>query len=72
MVYQIKIKGALDHSWSDWLGNVEICAGQTGPEGAVTQLTVDLADQAALFGILDTLRDLNLPLVSVMRLENRP
>ena len=65
MVYQIKIKGMLDVSWSDWLGNVDIQTEQAGFAGAVTTLTVDLSDQAALFGILDHIRDLNLELVSV-------
>ncbi len=65
MVYQIKIKGTLDNSWSDWLGNVEICAGQAEDGCVVTTLTIDLVDQATLFGILDHVRDLNLELVSV-------
>ena len=69
MLYQIKIKGALDDSWSNWLGNAKFCTRQTGAQGVVTILTADLADQAALFGILDYIRDLNLPLISVTQLE---
>lgn len=65
MIYQIKIKGPLDQTWSDWLGNVEMCTEQTEEKGIITTLTVDLIDQAALFGILDHIRDLNLALVSV-------
>lgn len=67
MVYQIRIKGALDDSWSNWLGNVDIRMEQAG-DGVITTLTVDLTDQAALFGILDHVRDINLPLVSVNQL----
>jgi hypothetical protein len=40
-----------------------------GDQGVITELRVDLADQAALFGILDTIRDLNLPLVAVSSVE---
>jgi hypothetical protein len=65
MVYQIKIKGTLDETWSNWLGNVEICTAQTEDQGVITTLEVDLVDQARLFGILDHIRDLNLVLVSV-------
>jgi hypothetical protein len=64
MIYHICIQGVLDESWSDWLGNVEIRTGQSA-EGPITTLTVDIVDQAALFGILDQIRDLNLALVSV-------
>jgi hypothetical protein len=64
MVYQIKIKGVLDESWSNWLGGVDICVEQMENEGVVTTLTVDFIDQATLFGILDRIRDLNLTLVS--------
>jgi len=67
MVYQIKINGALDQTWSNWLGNVDIRTSQTDDDGVITTLSVDLVDQAALFGILDHIRDLNLKLVSVNR-----
>ena len=65
MIYQIKISGALDQTWSNWLGNVEMRTEQTDEKEVITTLTVDLIDQAALFGILDHIRDLNLTLVSV-------
>ena len=64
MIYQIKIKGSLDQTWSDWLGKVDMHTEPT-EGGIITTLTVDLIDQAALFGILDHVRDLNLTLVSV-------
>jgi hypothetical protein len=65
MVYQIKIKGALDQTWSNWLGNVDIRTEQAEEGGLITIVSVDLIDQSALFGILDHIRDLNLALVSV-------
>ena len=65
MRYQIKIKGELDQSWADWLGQVEILA-EPLPDGSLaTTLQGDFADQPALFGLLDRIRDLNLVLVSV-------
>ncbi len=65
MVYQIKIKGVLDQSWSNWLGDVDICTERMEDGSVLTTLVGDLTDQAALFGILDRIRDLNLVLVSV-------
>ena len=64
MIYEIKVKGELDKSWSDWLGEVEITSE---PEGgyAITILRLEAADQPALFGVLDRIRDFNLTLVSV-------
>lgn len=67
MVYEIIFKGTLDQDWSGWLGDVELCARQADG-GMLTTLRGDLADQAALYGVLDHLRDLNLALVSVNRL----
>jgi hypothetical protein len=65
MVYQIKVNGKLDKSWSDWLGGAVI-ASEFGENGAIiTTLTVDATDQPALFGILDRIRDMNLLPISV-------
>jgi len=67
MIYQIVVKGKLDESWSDWLGNVQITAApaEDGTSLWVTTLVVEVPDPPALFGILDHIRDLNLALISV-------
>jgi hypothetical protein len=70
MIYQIKIKGELDQSWSDWLGDVEIISEPQGDGSVITRLTVDAADQSTLFGILDQVRDLNLTLINVISKED--
>lgn len=69
MVYQIKLQGKLDQSWVDWLGGVEISAEPGKDNTWVTTLTGDITDQPALFGVLDRIRDMNLVLISVNRLE---
>ncbi len=69
MHYQIKVRGALDPSWSDWFSEMEL-AGQTDRDGEpVSILTGVVADQATLRGILTRLWDLNLTLISVIQLE---
>ena len=62
--YRIKLKGRLDHKWSDWFDHMDISA-----EGGDTILTGPVADQAALHGLLIRIRDLNLSLLSVERIE---
>jgi len=72
MVYQIKIMGRVDPSWSDWLGDATVLSGCEENGAAITILTVDAADQSALFGILDHIRDMNLLPTSVELLDQRP
>jgi hypothetical protein len=58
------LNGRLDRKWSDWFDQMEIST-----EGDQTILTGPVADQAALHGLLIRIRDLNLTLLSVERLE---
>ena len=63
--YRIKLKGHLDPKWSDWFEQMAIFT-----EGGQTILTGSVADQAALHGLLIRIRDLNLTLLSVERLDS--
>ena len=65
LVYQIRIKGHLGPQWTDWFGGLTITLEDHGG----TLLTGPVVDQAALHGLLRRVRDLGLPLLSVMRLE---
>ncbi len=58
---EIKIKGHLDLRWSDWFAGMKL----THLEGNETLLSGPLPDQAALYGLLERVRDLNLTLISV-------
>jgi hypothetical protein len=61
VAYQIRIKGHLGGRWTDWFGGLEITLEDNGD----TLLTGSVTDQAALHGLLRTVRDLGMPLVSV-------
>jgi len=65
MVYQIRIEGHLGRQWTHWFGGLTITLEEDGD----TILTGPVVDQAALHGLLKKVRDLGMPLVSVMRLE---
>jgi len=62
-IHEIRVQGHLDDRWVDWLEGLAL----TRENGGTTTLTGRLADQAALHGVLNTIRDLNLPIVSVRR-----
>ncbi len=62
--YQIKLQGCLDESWSGWLAGMGITIEKTG-DIEITILTGSVIDQAALFGVLNRIRDLNMTLLSV-------
>lgn len=63
--YRILVKGALDKTWEARLGGMSSCVLDSDPDTAITQLVGELLDQAALFGVLNTLYSLRMPLVSV-------
>jgi hypothetical protein len=67
-VYQIKVPGELDESWSDWLAGMTMAAESEGEDPPVAILTGKL-DQAALHGVLRRLYSLGLPLISVNCIE---
>ena len=63
--YEIRIKGHLDDRWGDWFEGLTITRDDTGE----TRLTGPVVDQAALHGLLKKVRDLGIPLISVMGVE---
>ena len=63
--YQILINGNLDPHWSDWFDGFTIKPLSKNR----TVLIGPVADQAALHGLLNKLRDLGLPLLLVERVE---
>lgn len=72
MIYQIKVQGQVDPSWSDWLNGMQITTQASPDAGWVTVLTGPMIDQADLRGILDHLWDMNLTILSVNRVEAFP
>jgi hypothetical protein len=66
VVYQVRVKGGLNGEWSDWFDGFTVTPQANGE----TLLSGVVADQAALHGLLNKIRDLGLPLLSVKRAES--
>jgi len=60
-LYEIRVKGHLDTRWAAWFDGLGIAHGSDG----TTIIHGPVADQAALHGLLQKIRDLGLPLISV-------
>ena len=63
-LHEIRVQGHLDDRWAHWVAGLTLTRESDG----TTTLTGLLADQAALHGLLNRIRDLNVPIVSVRRL----
>ncbi len=63
--YEIRIKNHLDAAWADWFDGWTI----TNLDNGEAILSCPGADHAALHGVLDKIRDLNLTLISVRQVD---
>jgi hypothetical protein len=63
--YEIRLKGHLDPRWAAWFDGLSLSSENDG----TTIIHGFVADQAALHGLLQKVRDIGLPLISVSRVE---
>lgn len=64
-LYEIRIAGHLSPQWMDWFDGLTIMLEEDGN----TLLSGYVGDQAALHGLLKKVRDLGMPLVSVIQVQ---
>ena len=68
-IYRIRVQGRLEAKWSRRLEAMNITELQR-PDGGIESILVGrLSDQAALAGVLNTLYELHLPVLSAECLE---
>ena len=67
IIYEIRVRGRLEERWAAWLGNLAFIYEDDG----TTMLRGPLEDQAALHGVLNHIRNLNLHLISVQTIEDK-
>jgi len=63
--YEIRLKGHLESRWAAWFDGLSL----TNESDGTTIISGPVVDQAALHGLLQKVRDLGLPLVSVTQVE---
>jgi hypothetical protein len=63
--YEIRLKGHLDPRWAAWFDGLTL----TNQSDGTTLIHGPVVDQAALHGLLQKIRDMGLPLVSVTQVE---
>ena len=61
--YEIRVKGHLGSRWSAWFDGLSI----TSEDDGITAIRGPVVDQAALHGLLSKLRDVGIPLVSLVQ-----
>ena len=66
--YEIRLEGHLDGRWAAWFEGLSLTHAADG----TTVIHGPVVDQAALHGLLGKVRDLGLPLVSVVRVDPEP
>jgi len=64
--YEIRVKGHLNSRWAAWFDGLSLSTESDG----TTIIHAPVADQAALHGLLQKVRDVGLPLVSVTQLDS--
>ena len=64
--YEIRVEGHLPERWSAWFDGLDI----TGEDDGTTVIRGFVIDQAALHGLLQRLRDIGIPLISLARAED--
>ncbi len=65
--YEIRVKGHLGSRWAAWFDGLTLTPGSDG----TTVIHGPVADQAALYGLLQKTRDTGLPLISVSQLTRK-
>jgi hypothetical protein len=64
--YQINVQGKIDPSWSDRLAGMKIRITEEQETQKITTLEGEVSDQAALMGVLNSLYELHLSIISVV------
>jgi hypothetical protein len=66
--YEIRLAGHLDARWAAWFDGLTVSRESNG----ITTISGPIADQTGLHGVLQRVRDLGLPLLSVSQVEVDP
>jgi hypothetical protein len=65
--YEIRLRGHLDARWAAWFDGLDL----TNQSDGTTVISGPVADQAALHGLLQKVRDTGLPLLSIQQVQGK-
>jgi hypothetical protein len=68
VTYEIRVKGHLDRRWAAWFDGLVLTQEADG----TSLVRGPVPDQAALHGLLQRMRDIGLPLISVVQVDPDP
>jgi hypothetical protein len=63
--YEVRVRGQLGTRWAAWFDGLSL----SNEDDGTTVIRGAMADQAALHGLLQKLRDIGIPLVSLTQLD---
>ena len=63
--YLVRVKGHLEARWATWFDGMSLVTESDG----TTTIQGPVVDQAALHGLLQKLRDVGIPLISLTQVE---
>lgn len=64
--YEVRVRGRLAPRWAAWFDGMSLSSEEEG----ITVIRAPVIDQAALHGLLQKLRDVGIPLVSLTELPS--
>ena len=68
--YEIRVEGLLGTTWEDWFEGLKVRQELRGESDIpISVLFGSIPDQPALYGVIAKIRDLNLTLLSIQRME---
>jgi hypothetical protein len=65
-IYKISVQGRIDPNWSDRMAGMKIRNSVDKTNPPITTLEGEVTDQAGLLGVLNSLYELHLPIISVL------
>jgi hypothetical protein len=72
-LYKMKIQGRISESWTDQIGPIRISQELISDGLYITTILFNTKDQAELFGFINTIQKMHLPLLSLERVvESKP
>ena len=68
-LYKIQFQGRISQRMADWLGDMTITDEVSGVHEFVSTVTVDVADQGAMLGLLQKMHNLGISLLQIKHMD---